>query len=74
MEEREFCHFDRNSRDFCAPPANLILEGIAIKASEFKSEQELCECGFRNGKEVCIQGNSTPQMCATKSVSFSLTI
>jgi len=59
MEQQEFCHFDLLSRNFCAPPARLILEGIAIfpkSESEEEVERELCECGFRNGREVCIKG------------------
>lgn len=56
----EFCHFDLQSRDFCAPPPRLVLQGIAIKPKTAmeEAERELCECGFRNGREVCIRGTN----------------
>ena len=54
VEQAERCHYE--NRDRCFPTAGMILENINISASpsESGSVSEICKCGFRDGKRVCV--------------------
>ena len=65
LEQQEFCHYNEQFRDMCAPPARLILEGIAItpEGSVNNPDYELCRCGFRQGNRDCIHSKLCVCVC-----------
>ena len=54
IEQAEECHY--RDHDTCFPTAMQILERVNISASPSGTGrvEELCKCGFRQGKRVCI--------------------
>ena len=59
IDKAEFCHFDSRSRGKCAPTAEVILkeQNLSSAASdEIPGVDGLCDCKFREGKSVCVDG------------------
>ena len=52
--QAELCHYE--NRDRCFPLAKMILENTNISESPSGTGNvsEICRCGFRQGKRVCI--------------------
>ena len=50
FEQSQNCHYDRETRDKCGPPPNLILDGTNLTAGNGTT---YCVCRFSSGKKVC---------------------
>lgn len=51
LEQAERCHYQRLTGITCAPPALLVIEKANISEAALS---QICRCGFRTGRRVCI--------------------
>lgn len=49
--QAEYCHYHVNSRNYCGPHAQLLLDNLNISAG---NGTDICKCGFMGGKKRCI--------------------
>ena len=59
FEQSQNCHYDRETRDECGPPPNLILDGTNLTAGNGTT---YCACRFSGGKRVCAPCEHFPHL------------
>ena len=51
LAQAEYCHYHVDSRSYCGPHAQLLLDNINISAG---NGEDFCKCGYQDGLHICL--------------------